>query len=41
MRYRDGTDVQEGDVVQVHHGTTEDRGVVIKIVSPGTEDATD
>jgi hypothetical protein len=41
MRYRDGTDVREGDVVLVHHGKTDDRGVVLRIVLPGTEDATD
>jgi hypothetical protein len=41
MRYRDGTEVCEGDVVLVHHGQTDDRGVVIKVVLAGTEDATD
>jgi hypothetical protein len=41
MKYRDGTKVCDGDVVLVHNGRTDARGVVLKIVLPGTEDAAD
>jgi hypothetical protein len=41
MRYRDGTEVREGDVVSVHHGKTNDRGVVVSVVRPGTQAAID
>jgi hypothetical protein len=39
MTYRDGTEVRAGDVVVVY-GKTDDRGVVLRVVLPGTEDAT-
>jgi hypothetical protein len=41
MKYRDGTEVREGDVIVVHHGKSDDRGVVLKVVLPDTEDAAD
>jgi hypothetical protein len=41
MRYRDSSEVHIGDVVVVHHGGSDARGVVIKIVAAGTRDATD
>jgi hypothetical protein len=41
MKYRDGTEVREGDVVAVHHGRSPERGVVKKVILPGTGDAVD
>ena len=41
MRYRDGTEVLEGDVVVVNNGKSRDRGVVKKVILPATDDASD
>ena len=41
MRYRDGTEVCEGDVVAVRRGDSFERGVVTKVILPATQDASD
>jgi hypothetical protein len=41
MTYRDGTEVRVGDVVVVHRGARDERGVVLQVVAPGTRDAAD
>jgi hypothetical protein len=41
MRYRDGTEVREGDVVALHHGKSPEQGVVKKVILSATEDASD
>jgi hypothetical protein len=41
MKYRDGTEVREGDVVAVNHGKSAEQGVVLKLVLPATQDASD
>jgi hypothetical protein len=41
MKYRDGTEVREGDVVAIRGGRSRERGVVKKVILPATRDATD
>jgi len=41
MRYRDGNEVCEGDVVAVHHGNDIEHGVVKKVILAATQDASD
>lgn len=39
--YRDGTEVREGDEVLVRGSKSDERGTVLRIVLPGTQDAAD
>jgi hypothetical protein len=39
MRYRDGMEVRAGDVVHVRHGKTDEHGIVVEVILPGTEGA--
>ena len=41
MRYRDGTEVREGDVVAVHHGKSFEHGVVKKVILSATQEASE
>jgi hypothetical protein len=41
MTYKDGTEVREGDVVLIRHTDSSFRGVVSKLIRPGTIDAGD
>lgn len=41
MRYRDGNEVCEGDVVAVHHGNSFENGVVKKVILAATQEASD
>lgn len=40
MKYLNGMDVQEGDVIKVRHQTQVD-GVVLKVLLPGSKEAED
>lgn len=39
MKYKDGTDVCEGDEVLIQRADGKHRGVVVKVLVPGTADA--
>jgi hypothetical protein len=39
MRYKDGTEVREGDVVFIRDTGVDVPGLVLKIISPGTAEA--
>jgi hypothetical protein len=41
MKYRDGTEVHEGDRITVRHARSIDAGVVRKLLVGGTPEATD
>jgi hypothetical protein len=41
MTYKNGTDVREGDIVEIRHPGGGTLGVVRKVISPGTVDAFD
>jgi hypothetical protein len=41
MNYKDGTEVREGAVVEIRHSGGGAFGVVRKIISPGTTEASD
>jgi hypothetical protein len=41
MKYRDGTEVREGDTIAVNDGKSRKQGVVKKVILPGTGDASD
>lgn len=39
MKYKNGIDVQEGDIINIRHGTFDAPGIILKIIEPQTEDA--
>lgn len=41
MKYKNGVEVREGDIVLIAHGRGAEQGVVRKVLLPGTQDALD
>jgi hypothetical protein len=41
MKYLNGIEVQAGDKISVQHQDSTQPAVIIKVISPGTQDATD
>jgi hypothetical protein len=39
MKYNNGTEVQEGDIVLVHRSKSSIEGVILKIIQPNTEES--